>query len=120
MQHPAPSSRVRRAVRAAAVVPALAVLAAGSPALAAQPEGWEPTDNGSALQAILVLGGIPVLLFVTIWLLAALPSIIKGQQYSSELAFREPEWFGGPRQGADAVAAPSGAHEGRGGASADW
>lgn len=114
------SDPVRRLLRGAAVLPAVTLLAVATPAAAAPPAGWEEPDNGSALEVLLILGAIPLALFIGIWVLAALPSIIKGQKYSSELAFREPEWFGGPRQGADAVVPSSSPQQGRGGASADW
>lgn len=114
-------SAVRRSLRALALVPGVLVVTAAGPAFAVAPETWEPTTNDSKLDALLLLGGVPLLLFVGIWLLAALPSIIGGQKFDATVAFREnPEWFGGPRRGIDAAPDDASEPQGRGGTSAQW
>ncbi|HET7689605.1 MAG TPA: hypothetical protein VFK41_04455 [Nocardioidaceae bacterium] len=114
---------VRRAARALALVPGVLVLVTAGPALAERPgsDAWPTPDNDSTLQTLLVLGGIPFLLFVGIWVLAALPSMLKGQKYDAAVAFRDnPEWFGGPRRGVDAAPDDASEPQGRGGTSAQW
>jgi hypothetical protein len=112
---------VRRFARGLAVAPALLVLTGALPAFAEPPAKWPATSNGSTLHTLLVLAGIPVLLFVGIALLAALPSMIKGQKYDAAVAFRDqPEWFGGPRKGVEAAPDDASEPQGRGGTSANW
>jgi hypothetical protein len=95
---------VRRATRVLALVPALLVTTSAGAALAAPPESWESPKHTSPLYVILVLGAIPVALFVLITLLVYLPSMTKGrhsqpgQEWGDEV-----EWFGGPREGLEAV-----------------
>ena len=67
------------------------------------------------------VGGVPLLLFVGIWVLAALPSMLGSQRYDAAVAFRDnPEWFGGPRTGTDAAPDDASEPQGRGGTSANW
>jgi len=115
---------VRRAARALALVPGVLVLVAAAPALAERPDVdmWTTgPENDSKLHALLLLGGTPLLLFVAIWVLASLPSMLKGQKYDAAVAFRDnPEWFGGPRRGVDAAPDDASEPQGRGGTSAQW
>ena len=115
-------ARSRRLSRAVAVTLGLALGSLAAPASAAPPEAWPEPDNGSMLDNLLLLVGVPVLVFVLLALLVYLPSMMRRQSTQPALAFRDrPEWFGGPRKGV------SGAHAARntddsdkGGASARW
>jgi hypothetical protein len=92
--------RSRRLARAAAT-PALALVAVGGlavPASADVPEGWSNPEDVDALHALLLLGGVPLLLFVAIAVLTYLPAIIRGEKLAPGAA--DDQWFGGPRQGA--------------------
>lgn len=119
---------VRRLARTLALTPAILVTIAAGPALAAPPESWEAPEPVSTLEALLLLVGIPVALFVVIALLVYVPSMARGEKYTPGLAWRnENEWFGGPRSGIEAAdkqepeAIGSGGEDtGRGGASARW
>ncbi len=112
---------VRRLVRSLALAPAALVLTGALPAMADTPAKWPEADNGSTLDALLLLVGVPLLLFVGISVLAALPSMIGGQRYDAAVAFRDnPEWFGGPRTGLDAAPDDASEPQGRGGTSANW
>lgn len=73
-----------------------------SPAVADVPEGWETQpENVDALHALLVLGGIPLLLFLLITLAVYLPPMIRGERVAPGSQHElESHWFGGPRQGA--------------------
>lgn len=116
------SALLRRGSRAAAVLGGLALGLLAVPAYAAAPETWEDPDNGSTIELLLVLVGIPLGVIALIALAVYLPSMIKGQSSGSALAFQErAEWFGGPRKGVDAAAEPEPqSAEGKGGASAGW
>ena len=121
------SALSRRVARLSAVSLGLALGSLAAPALAAPPEAWEEADNGSLLNDLLFLLGVPVLVFVVLALLVYLPSMMRRQAGEPALAFSErPEWFGGPRKGVDA-ATTGGSHRAdadeasdRGGASARW
>jgi len=70
------------------------------PASADAPSSWESSPDVSGFQALLVLFLIPLGLFLVISLLAALPSLVKGDSYEPGQAWRsEGEWFGGPLKG---------------------
>ncbi|CUR58234.1 conserved exported hypothetical protein [metagenome] len=108
-----PSRLVSRAV-ALAVVVSLPLVS--TPAFADVPEGWrsEPAPiNG--LHALLLLAGIPLVLFVGITLLVMAPSLARGE-VSGEMP---DEWFGGPGQGTKALPAADDSTE-TGGASGRW
>jgi hypothetical protein len=116
---------VRRIAWAVALTPAAVVSLAAAPALADPPDTWARPDKVSPLHVLLVLGAIPLGLFVLITLAVYLPSMIRGERYQPGLAWRnEPEWFGGPSAGV--AAADKTSHQqiesdkDRGGASANW
>ncbi|MGH3509578.1 MAG: hypothetical protein ACRDPI_05035 [Nocardioidaceae bacterium] len=116
---------VRRAVRSLALTPAIVVLVAAGPAFAEAPQAWEHDPKVNKLHALLILGAIPLGLFVLIWVLASLPYMLHGQTYHPGLAWRnEPEWFGGPDGGVDKLdteaPAESEPPDDTGGASARW
>jgi hypothetical protein len=120
---------VRRAAFAVALTPAILVVTAAGPALAEAPQEWGPQEPVNRLHALLVLGAIPLGLFVLITLLVYAPSMVRGEKYHPGLAWRnEPEWFGGPRGGVEAtdkvdpkeIDSGSDSSSKRGGASAHW
>jgi hypothetical protein len=110
-----------RLVRRIAVVLAAAAagVAVAGPAGAAVPEGWPQPPPVSALHALLVLAGIPLLLFVAITLLVLIPSLIRGERAPGAHAAGD-QWFGGPRQGTAELAQPDTEQSEAGGASARW
>lgn len=125
MRNRPPHRALRHAARAIAVVPALLVVAAATPAMAVAPSSWGPAPKVNLLYAVLVLGGIPLALFVIIWALAYATSDDHRQSYRPGLAWRnEPVWFGGPRGGLAALEAdaadPVEETAEQGGASARW
>ena len=120
------SSAARRAARALALTPAVLLVSAATPALAAAPSTWEKSPSVSPLHFLLIVAAIPAGLFVLISLLVYVPSLVKGERYQPGLAWRnEPEWFGGPSAGVEAAQKQdpaeieAGADE-RGGARAQW
>ena len=75
----------------------LATLAA--PAHADVPEGWSDPDAVDPLQALLVLLGAPLLLFVLIIVAVYIPAMKRGERLLPDHGAGEPQWIGGPRQG---------------------
>lgn len=116
------SARSRRLSRAAAVTLGLALGSLAAPAFAAPPESWNVPDNGTTLYQLLLLVGVPILVFVLLTLLVYLPSMMRRESSATGLDFRDrPEWFGGPRKGVGGATAANESDEaGRGGASARW
>lgn len=118
-----------------ALVPAILVTSLTSTAFAEPPASWEDPPSVSPAHVILLLGVVPVGLFLLITLLVYLPSMSKGEHYQPGQPWRsEPEWFGGPRGGLEAAdraadraaqpAAVGAGHDGdepdRGGTSGRW
>lgn len=114
------------------MVPAVAVTLTASSAFADAPSTWGNDPKVSPLHAILVYAVFPIALFVIITLLVYVPSMSKSQSYQPGQPWRhEPQWFGGPRGGVEALEATQqpGAHaaapteqaeQTRGGASGRW
>lgn len=104
----------------AAVAGVLLVLAAPSAALADTPASWDDPPAVSGFEFLLVLFLIPLGLALVIGVLAAIPAIVGSNKgYQAGRAWHgEPQWFGGPREGAEGADAEADA--GAGGASARW
>lgn len=110
-------------MRALAVTPAVLLVAAAASASAATPDTWPVSHNPSKAASILTLAGWTLGVYVVVWLLAALPGILRSGKFDESTAFVEqPEWFGGPRRGADAAASDAESKEPSetGGAGANW
>jgi hypothetical protein len=127
--HEPPNPAVRRSARLLALVPAIVVTTAAGAAYASPPDSWENTPKVSGLHVLLLLGVVPLALFVLITLLVMLPSMKRGSTYSPSTAWRgEPEWFGGPRSGTEGLdqagqstsAGATAIGSERGGASGRW
>ena len=99
---------------------AAASLVLAGPASADVPEGWSDPDDVDTLQALLVLAGIPLLLFVGITFLVYAPSVIRGERIAPGHPTTENQWLGGPRKGPDQLAAPDSEDSQAGGASGRW
>ncbi|MCW2792149.1 MAG: hypothetical protein JWO76_1247 [Nocardioides sp.] len=107
--------------RTAVVVGAAATLVAlAGPASADVPEGWSDPDPVSPLHAILLLGGVPLLLFVLITLAIYIPALIRGERVAPGSAAMDDQWFGGPRKGTAELAGPDTDDSEAGGASGRW
>jgi hypothetical protein len=118
--HATPLRSVRRASRAAvlALVTVLTVLAA--PAQADVPEGWTEVEQVDRLEALLVLVGVPLLLFVLIMVAVYVPAMKRGEPLLPDHGEGEAQWIGGPRQGTKELPAPDGEGSRAGGASGRW
>jgi hypothetical protein len=106
----------RAAVLTAAVATPLLVV---SPAGADVPEGWSDPDPVSGMHALLVLGGIPLLLFLGIVLAVYLPAMARGERVAPGGAAPDNQWFGGPRSGTHELGSAA-ETDGTGGASGRW
>ncbi len=106
--------------RAAVLIAAATIpLVMASPAGAEVPENWSDPDPVSGMHALLVLGGIPLLLFVVILMAVYLPAMIRGERVAPGAAVPDNQWFGGPRSGTAQLG--SGSDDDRtGGASGRW
>jgi hypothetical protein len=111
---------VRRAAVTASLVVATAagVIAGSGPASADVPEGWAPETHMSWGHLLVLIIAIPVGLAIIISLLAALPSLVKGEGITGGHAGGQ--WLGGPRQGTSELADPDSDESKAGGASARW
>ena len=91
-----------------------------SPAGADVPEFWPNHGDVDALEALLVLVGIPLALGLLIAFLVYAPSIIRGERIAPGPAHVEDQWLGGPRKSAGELAAPDTEDSQAGGASGRW
>lgn len=116
------STVLRRLAISAAVAAALTVtsLTWAGPAGATTPEHWEKSDPVSAVHVLLLLGGIPLLLFVLIGVAVYLPSIARGEAVTPGPAMTGDAWLGGPRRAAAELADPDDAGSKAGGAGTTW
>ncbi|WP_435768858.1 hypothetical protein [Nocardioides sp. SYSU DS0651] len=103
---------------------ALLVLATAGPAAADTPEPrpgeWEPKPDIDALEALLLLGGVPLLVFVVVTLLYVAPALARGEDLSPDAREPENQWLGGPRKSAGELAAPDSETSQAGGAGGRW
>jgi hypothetical protein len=119
---PAPTaSVVRRLLTAGTGLAAVVVtsVALAAPASAEPAEGWPATEPIDGLQALLLLGGIPVLLFVVIVVATYLPALVRGESITPGGSSVEDQWLGG-RRPAGQLAAPDDETSAAGGASGRW
>lgn len=120
---PVTSQLVHLARRASVVMIAGGLLvASGGPAGADVPEFWggsqaEPVDPW---HAVLLLVGVPLLLFVVITAIVVIPGVVRGERFTPGGQATADQWFGGPRSGTAELAAPDGTQSEAGGASGRW
>jgi len=95
------------------------------PAHADVPEGWSDPEPVDPLHALLILAGIPLLLFVVITAAVYVPSLMRGERVAPGTHALESHWFGGPRKGTHELesgkdSADTGETGETGGASGRW
>lgn len=96
----------------------VAVVAA--PASADVPEGWSHPTPVNPVHAVLLLGGVPLLIIIVVSLLIFGPGFIRGERSRRGGQVREDQWFGGPRRGTAELPAPDNDESKAGGASGRW
>jgi hypothetical protein len=83
------------------------------------PLGWPDSGDVDTLQAVLLLGGVPLLLFVGITIAVYVPSLVRGESIAPGAPTVENQWLGGPRSTAELSGPEAGTDE-TGGASGRW
>jgi hypothetical protein len=117
------TTKLARRVRRTSVVllaGATLVVAAGGPAGADVPEGWSNPSDVDPVEAVLLLVGVPLLLFLVITALVVIPGVIKGERFTPGGQATQDQWFGGPSKGTAALPAPDNDESKAGGASGRW
>lgn len=120
------TTAARRLAVASALVATCATLVLGTAVAASadtpepRPGGWEAEPPVDGLHAFLVLGGIPLLLFVVITLLYVAPALARGENLRPSALEVENQWIGGPRKAAGELAAPDTDDSKAGGAGGSW
>ena len=117
-----------RALVVASAVPLSLLVTSPAFASAHHSDGEDPGSGMDLGTALLVFVGLPALVILVIWLLAAAPSIARGPRYRPGLSwwatpewFNGPDWFGGPREEESmAAVTPQDATLAGGGSSARW
>ena len=115
-------TRLATRLTAVGLAAAAALAAAGSlsPAQADVPVGWSDPPSVNLFHAILLLGGIPLLLAVVIIGLVYAPSLARGERIAPGAAPVVDQWLGGPRQGTRQLAGPDTEESKAGGARGSW
>ena len=71
------------------------------------PVGWNPDpEDVDKLEAVLLLGGVPLLLFLGITLAVYVPSLVRGERIAPGAPAVENQWLGGPRTAAGELPGP--------------
>ena len=107
------TSRTLTRVRRSAVLTTstgLSLLVAG-PASAEVPEGWSDPPPIPVLEALLILGGLPLVLFLVIGAAVYVPAMVRGERVAPGAAPVHDQWFGGPRGGAREIESGAGRSE---------
>jgi len=116
------STAVRRLLAAATLAGAAlaAVLVTAAPASADTPEGWPEEESIDFVQMLLVLGGIPLLLFIAVAAMIYGPPLARGESITPGGQQPASQWLGGPRKSAGELAAPDTEDSKAGGAGGRW
>lgn len=114
------STTARSAARASLPLVALGLVLLAAPAHADAADGWGTPEDVDALQALLLLAGIPLLLFVLIGLAVYVPAMVRGEDVSPTGGGAEDQWLGGPRSGARELASGEPEPSETGGARGSW
>lgn len=84
------------------------------------PVGWSNPSDVNMVHAVLLLAGIPLLLFILITAAVYLPSVIRGERIAPGQPPVENQWLGGPRTGTAELKGPDSQDAEAGGASGRW
>src|ERR1700712_3736012 len=100
----APSIHTRGSGYRGGVITAASAVAAVAPLDV--PVGWSDPKDVNMVHALLVLGGIPLGLFVLIAVAVYLPSLVRGAGITPGQPPVEDQWLGGPRTGTAELKGP--------------
>jgi hypothetical protein len=84
------------------------------------PEGWSNPSDVNVVEALLLLGGIPLLLFIAITVAVYAPSVARGERIAPGQAPVGNQWLGGPRRGTAELKGHESEDAEAGGASGRW
>ena len=84
------------------------------------PVGWSEPDDVNMVHALLLLVGVPLLLFILITVAVYLPSLVRGERIAPGQPPVENQWLGGPRTGTAELKGPESEDADAGGASGRW
>jgi hypothetical protein len=84
------------------------------------PIGWSDPKDVNMVHALLVLAGIPLLLFIGITVAVYVPSLVRGERIAPGQTPVENQWLGGPRTGTAELKGPESEDADAGGASGRW
>lgn len=84
------------------------------------PVGWSDPPDVNMVHALLLFGGVTLLLFVVITVAVYVPSLVRGEPITPGAPALENHWLGGPRAGTAELSSPSGEDTETGGASGRW
>lgn len=84
------------------------------------PVGWSDPKDVNMVHAVLLLGGIPLLLFLLITVAVYVPSLVRGERIAPGQPQVENQWLGGPRTGTAELKGPDSEDADAGGASGRW
>lgn len=117
------STTTRLAARASLPLVALGLALVMAPAHADAAEGWAGRNelaDVNMLDALLLLVGVPLLLFFLICLAVYIPAIVRGEDVSPTAGGVEDQWIGGPRHGTKELTAGETGPSETGGARGSW
>ncbi len=84
------------------------------------PIGWSDPDDVNMVNAVLLLGGIPLLIFIAITVAVYVPSLVRGERIAPGQPPVSNQWLGGPRTGTAELEGPGSENVDAGGASGRW
>ena len=84
------------------------------------PVGWSQPDDVNMVHALLLLGGVPLLLMILITVAVYVPSLARGERIAPGQPPVENQWLGGPRTGTAELKGPESEDADAGGASGRW
>ena len=84
------------------------------------PLGWSDPKDVNMVHALLVLGGIPALLFLAITVAIYVPPLVRGESIAPGQPPVENQWLGGPRTGVAELQSAESQDADAGGASGRW
>ena len=84
------------------------------------PVGWSNPSEVNMVEALLLLVGVPLLLFILITVAVYLPSLIRGESIAPGQPPVENQWLGGPRTGTAELKGREAEDADAGGASGRW
>jgi hypothetical protein len=84
------------------------------------PVGWSQPEDVNMVHAVLLLGGLPLLLMILITVAVYVPSLVRGDRIAPGQPPVENQWLGGPRTGTAELKGPESEDADAGGASGRW